>query len=89
MTETVHTQMMNLLSAAVTFFVSVKKHLFVSQRKKYCVLNCHAMDTHTHVCTAILVMTLIDIMHFLAPYPNLNLILTLTLRPNLNPQKAL
>ncbi len=26
--------------------------------------------THTHVCTAVLVRTLIDIMHFLAPNPN-------------------
>ncbi len=35
--------------------------------------------THTHTCTAILVRTLVDIMHVLAPYPNLhpNLILTL------------
>jgi len=28
--------------------------------------------THTHTCTSIFVRTLIDIMHSLAPYPNLN-----------------
>ncbi len=31
---------------------------------------CLYTHTHTHVCTAILVGTLIDIMHFLASYPN-------------------
>ncbi len=26
---------------------------------------------HTHVCTAMIVRTINDIMHFLAPYPNI------------------
>lgn len=28
-------------------------------------------QTHTHVCTAVLVRTLIDIMHSQVPYPNI------------------
>ncbi len=47
------------------------------------------IHTHTHVCTAILVRTLIDITHVLAPYSNLHLNLILTLKPSLNPQKVL
>ena len=56
-------------------------------------------QTHTQARPAIVVRTLIDIMHSLAPYPNLNhhnqmpdpnlnIILTLTLKPSLNRQTA-
>lgn len=41
--------------------------------------------THKHICTSILVRNLID---NALPKLNLNLILTLTLKPSLNPQTA-
>lgn len=53
---------------------------------------------HAHFCTATLVRTFIDILHFLIPYPNLNYkktksltttLILLTLKPSVNPKTAL